>query len=299
MPTPTQAILATLASPIVGWGVKSFVARGSRSRPSRLASATAPLGLALGAAVGLAILGVSVAWPPRTGLNRLLTIVMPLAVLIECSTIAPRASDRFRWVCRVSLACGTGWILLIGSVYARGESADFPVTRLALALGILAAGQMGTQASLSRLGARARSSVVLFTLAAAMASAGLLTALKGYLGLGLASLPLVTALIGVALAGRGSENQDSSSGAVALGVVALFGLVIVGRFFGRLGEVEAVVILLAPELSWIVERAGQTRKSTAWRPWVHLAIVLSPLLILLVRGWLEFTRFRAELLGTP
>ena len=126
--------------------------------------------------------------------------------------------------------------------------------------------------------------------------------------------PLAGALAGALLADGGGRPTRGRSGCgevsgtpglpglTAVGLVALFGLVVVGRCFGRLGSAAALLILLAPLLAvlplgigrLLPESAGQCLLRSA-RYRILLALV--PLVIVVIVAKADFDTRLGRLVG--
>jgi hypothetical protein len=99
---------------------------------------------------------------------------------------------------------------------------------------------------------RARGMAVVVSLIVAASGAGVTIMLSGYSSGGQMGLPLTAALTGTAacLLVRVSVPIQ---GVIGLGVVGLFSLLLIGRFFGELAMSHAVLLFLAPLLGWLTE----------------------------------------------
>jgi hypothetical protein len=121
--------------------------------------------------------------------------------------------------------------------------------------------------------------------------------LAGYLAGGEAAIVLAAALGGAALASRSIGAGAATQGTIGVGVVGLFGLLLVGRFFGRLSTGAAITMLFAPLLCWVAEWPPLERQ----KPWLKaalcLALVAIPLAFVLAAAQLHFNREMAPLLG--
>jgi hypothetical protein len=114
--------------------------------------------------------------------------------------------------------------------------------------------------------------------------------LSGYLTGGKAALPLAAGLAAVAIASRLVTSRTACSGAVDIGMISVFGVLILGRFFGELSTGRAIAIFLAPLLCWATELPVlRTRK-----PWivaaVRLALVALPLAAVLFLAQRDFAK---------
>ena len=133
---------------------------------------------------------------------------------------------------------------------------------------------------------------------AAITSAGLAIMMAGWVRGGAVALTLAAALGGAVLVahrsapGRGG-SQAGLVGLSAAGIVALFGLLVIGRFFGRLGSAPAALLLMAPLVAAIA--AGLSRfapdnpaaivaRSTRYR----LLLAAVPLVAVLIAAKADF-----------
>ena len=125
--------------------------------------------------------------------------------------------------------------------------------------------------------------------------------MAGYIKGGAAALPLATVLIVFALSSKfrvierllGKDQnlfrtKEIKTPAIGIGLVSLFSLVWIGRFFGQLTSTDAVAIFFAPTLCWITELPLLRNKSPAMKSVICLAAVIIPLTILLANAKHEF-----------
>ena len=89
----------------------------------------------------------------------------------------------------------------------------------------------------------------------------------------------------------------SAPSIVGVGVVGLFGLLFLGRFFGRLSTGCALAMLLSPLMCWVAEIPRLRPR----QPWLlgslRLVLVAIPLLVVLAAAKRDFDRDMAPLLG--
>ncbi len=101
--------------------------------------------------------------------------------------------------------------------------------------------------------------------------------LAGYIAGGAAAWPLVAALAGTSVAASRIARPLASEGAIGIGVVGLFGLLFIGRFFGALTTERALVLFFAPLLCWVTELPLLRHR----KPWLvgllRLVLVALPL----------------------
>ena len=313
MPDPGLYLLALAMS----GGVSALVMlAGTWRQPSRgqaRISLVWLIGIGLGLALGWWRLRLLPAWPPVNGLGRLLLIVLPAAFVMELVAGTPRAPAWLGWLLRVGLCAATGRILLHDSVHLQEShlpGVEWPIVAVLAVAALLLA---GVWILLARLSKRIAGESVVVTLGIASLCAGLLIMLAGYVSGGAAALPLAGALCGTAAGAcfrsrlRGEADRAAATSgigavsiaAVSIGVVGLFGLLFVGRFFGGISNWQALTVFLAPLLGWITELPG-LRWLGPWRTGaLRVALVAIPLLILLAEAKREFDREMAPLLGTP
>lgn len=247
--------------------------------------------IGLGLAAGCYAMDLRWHWPPVNGLDRLLTIVAPAALLVEMLSSLRKTPRWGAWTLRLGLAAMTPRILLHGSVYLSGSAGAWPLWQMVLTLaacgGVLAAVWVLLVALFER------SSGVSISIVLGMTTlcAGLTVMMAGYLNGGAFAFPLVAALVttsaATCLASPLLPAPQSPAG-VGFGVVSLFGLVFVGRFFGELSTVCALTLLLTPLLCW----ASELHLLRSRKPWligsVRIVLVAIPLAIVLVVAKREF-----------
>lgn len=298
MPDLLQYVSATALAA----GVSAVVAllAGAPRAPASAArgKAVCALAMAAGMAAGWCVLRLPVSWPPASGLSRLLTIVLPLALAIELMSAGFTLQRWLAWCGRLALAMSAGRILLHGSVYLGSGEAGWSAM-LAAGVYLLGGGLLIlVWTLLSWLSRRAAGVSVTLSLAQAALCGGLATMLAGYLSGGAASLPVAGALAGCALAnGLRKFPGDGFKGAIGVGTVALFGLLYVAHFFGQLSAARALVIFLAPILCWASELPVLHRQPAWRRGLVRLALVAIPLVVVVVLAKRDFDRDTLPLLS--
>lgn len=241
MPGPSrilQAVLLSAGLPVV---VLVLSARHRRGR-----DIGAVPGTVLGFFAGCAWLGLWPRWPPREDLDRFLLILIPAVAVVELAAVVV---GKWAWPVRLGIAGSAAWILLSGTVYleelAGPGSREWTRGQTWLILGGLALGLGGVWASLTGLVRRKGGRGVVLALALASAGAGIAVLFSGYATGGLPGLPLAAALAGVLLTSWYLGPLDLT-GAVGLGTVGLFSLLVLGRFFGELSTSHAIGIFLFP-----------------------------------------------------
>lgn len=286
---------------LISSGASALVvlALGGVRRPPSAArwNAACVLAIAFGLALGGALLGLPLGWPPASALARLLAIVLPAAIGVELLAGFERVPRWLAWSLRLTLAASAGRILLHGSVYLAGEKSEWTAWQEALTLAFCAAALGTVWALLVWLASRTPGVSIPFVLCEASLAGGAAIMLAGYLAGGETALVLAAALAGAAIATSVVGVRAAPRGLVGVGVVGLFGVLFIGRFFGRLSTGAALTVWLAPLLCWATETPPLRNRP----PWLKGAVCLSlaaiPLAFMLVFAKLEFDREMRPLLG--
>jgi hypothetical protein len=121
-------------------------------------------------------------------------------------------------------------------------------------------------------------------------SAGLVILLAGYIQGGAAALPPVATMATVALVSWALSKQTDHQAAIGIGLVALFGLLMIGRFFGEVSATSALTIFLAPLLCWTTELPPLRRRSGWIIGAIRLLLVAIALAVVLVQAKAKFDR---------
>jgi hypothetical protein len=262
-------------------------------RPAR-ASAGAVLGAATGLLAGCWMLGLMPQWPPREDRDRLLLVLVPALVGVE---LLAALSGRLRWLAwlgRVVVALGAGRVLLHGTSYladlAGPGTREWTPGQAGVILGGLAVALAGVWAALAALARRTPGRSVPLALALTCAGAGGTVLLSGYAGGGQLGLVLAAALLGAVAASLALGDVSAVRGVVGLGVVGLFALLVLGRFFGQLATGHAVLLFGAPLLCWLPELPHLRRVGPRLRALARVALVLVPVVVALTLARQDFLR---------
>jgi hypothetical protein len=281
MPDPVfllelMAGAAVLAAAMVlawGWPWRAAI-------PARIALGEA-LGVGIAFFLGFGLLGRWPRWPLLEAEDRLVAIVLPAVLIVEVvAALLPPASRWLAWFLRLGMAASVAPVLLHSSQYL--TDAAGPGTRLwatgqailwlgglAVALGLVWLGLV----VLARRGSGRASTVAL---AVVCAGAAPTIMVSGYATGGPPLLPVAGALVGTAAASLLLPLPRGASAAIGVGVVLLFGLLVIGRFFGELHTVYAGMLLFAPLLMWLLEFLPG-KKQRPWRRAVlGVAVVTIP-----------------------
>ena len=305
-----DAAIASVIVVLVIFGLRQWALRKWRKTPSQgvfIIHLACILGISAGLAVGYATLSLELAWPPTNALGRLLIVVLPVTLVIELISGIPCVPRYVTWLLRILLALMIPPVLLYGSVYL-SDSSDWNAIQTVVtpgACGMLLAGVWGL---LLRLASRSPGLSIPSSVCLALLCTAATVMMAGYLKGGASALPLVSTLmatmIAMLLATRRlrKRRQDftpshlDSHGILGIGVVGLFGLLFIGRFFGEISNSDALIILFAPLFGWVTE----TRLLRNQKPWVvaclGLTFVSIPLVVVLVLAKRNFDREMAPLL---
>jgi hypothetical protein len=319
MPDPFQCSIALLASLLAS----SFAVAGSqwvlRARTHRLANPIGIFALAAGLVAGLSVLRFELTWPPANAINRFLAIVLPGAVVVELisgltvTTMVPVRHVKsvgllsvVALILRFGLFAAVGRILLHNSVYlsSTSGSADEITNWLSAALLIVGVVLPGVTWNLLRnVADRDVPASIVVSLSMSIMTAGLAIMLAGYIRGGVAAIPVSASLMGtVAISPwifRGSRawHDQYFAGIMGVGLIALYGLLWIGYFFGQLTAVNSIVIFVAPLLCWISELPVFREMTGRRKVVLRLMVVAIPLLMLLLCAKQTFDQKLAPLMA--
>lgn len=303
MPDPLLYLQAMGSAAIVSTILLLAMIWVRRSATATWLNSACVLAIGLGLAIGYAVLSLRVVWPPVNGLDRFLAIVVPVTLGIELVAGFQSVPRWAAWLLRISLAAAIPRILLHGSVYLSGSADDWTVwqalTALAVCVGLLAV----LWCLLAWLSQRTPGVSIPLALCLTIQCVGLTVMMAGYIKGGAAAFPLAATLVATTLAAGlvapriGASAAFDGTAILGIGVVGLFGLLFIGRFFGRLSTGCAVTMLLSPLLCWATEIPLLRHR----KPWLvaslRMALVAIPLLVVLAVAKREFDREMAPLLG--
>lgn len=265
------------------------------ARLGRLSSlgGTADWSWAVGAGVIVAS-GVTDAWPhwpPLEDRARFLTLIVPLTLLVE-SVAAVAQSRKVAWGLRCALAAAVAPILLYKTVYLadlRGEnSAEWSNAEAILTLGGLATLLAIVWTTMSALQARTSARTVPWLLAFDAAATSAVVMMSGYFRAGVLGLGLAGAIFGATIAALFVQRPRAIAGSIGMGVIGIFSVVVMGRYFGALTTSLAMCLLLAPLVAWAVEAPWLRRISPGRRGAARFACVLVPLLLAMLVAERQF-----------
>jgi hypothetical protein len=283
MPDPILIGKAFAAALVLSLVVTLLFGRTSRAR---VVPVGALLAVVSAAVLGLWMLGLLPHFPPREDFDRLLLIVLPAAVVAE--TIAA-GWNRAGWVPRGVVAALAAPVLLYGSVYVTDLSGPgsraWPPQKACLIFAALAALLLAAWKALDRLAIRMAGPTPLLCVTGAVLGSGAVVMLSGYATGGQMGVPLAAGLGGVALGSLAAKGKPGCESALGVGVVGLFALLVVGRLFAGLTDLNAALLFAAPLLGWLPEFL-RTRRGV--RLAVGLTLAALPVVVALVLAQQKF-----------
>jgi hypothetical protein len=208
--------------------------------------------------LGTRLLGVRLEWPPEEDRHRFLLILLPATVVVALLAALLDRRPWAAWLVRLLLAVAAAPILLHDSVHLRdtpgAESRKWTTAQTVLILGGLAVGLLGVWAALDRMARRRGGATrARVALAVTLAGAAATVMYSGYVIGGQLGLPLAGALFGTAVVSWPLSRWAEETASVSIGVVGLFGLLVIGLFFGSLTTWHAGLLFAAPVLCWVPE----------------------------------------------
>ena len=297
MPEPSLYLEAMGAAAVVSAICVLAMAGGRRPASTTRLNSACVVGIVLGLVAGYDALSFRWAWPTRHGLDRLLTIVVPMVLGMELIAGFQCVPRRAAWCLRLVLAAVTPTILIYGSLYVSGTDRVWTLWQAIAALALCSALLAGVWGLLAWLSARSPGVSIPLALVLTIQCAGLAVMLAGYIKGGAAAIPLAATLAATALCARLKEKTTVVPTVLGIGVVGLFGLLFIGRFFGRLSTASALAMLFAPLFCWATEVSFLRRR----KPWLvgslRLVLVAIPLVAVLTFAKRNFNRDMAPLLG--
>jgi hypothetical protein len=245
------------------------------------------LGVGLGFYAGCWLLQRRPHWPPSEDQDRFLILLMPAVFGVELLAVFPRISRRLIWLLRLAMVAGTARLLLHGSIYltdSLGPDRWSPAQAI-LILGGLAVALAAEWTLLELLARRAPGRSLPAALALTCAGAGVTVMLSGYFTGGQLALPLAASLAGCTTASLLLNQPPRSDGWLGPGIVGLFGVLVVGRFFSNLSTIHALILFFAPLLSWLPELPYLCRIRPAVRDLIRLTFIAIPVSVAALRAW--------------
>jgi hypothetical protein len=221
------------------------------------------VGLGAGFLLGCWVLGNRPHWPLREDQDRFFVLVFPAVMLVELLAVSQKTP---RWIViplRAAVVIGTAPVLLLGTSYLSDQggpgTAEWSTLQACLILGGLAAFLATVWSLLSLLNPRAPGVTHALCLAIASAGGAIVVMLSGYASGGQNGLTLAAAVCGAAVTMAALRWSHRATRPLGAAIVALYSLLVVGRFFGELGSTDAALLFASPLLGWLPELPGLGR----------------------------------------
>jgi hypothetical protein len=292
MPDPWLLLQGMAAAAVVAAGVLLALSRPWAEPSATRTAIGMTLGVALGFLVGCLAIGIWPRWPPREDIDRFLLVLLPALIVVDLLATMSKLPRYAPWFWRGLLSLTAAPILLYNSIYladlAGPGSREWTTPQAVLILAGLAAALLGAWLGLAALANRPSGRVLPLVLAMVSAAAALTIMLSGYATAGQLGLPLAAALAGVGLASLTLRGAVDTSGAVGVGLVGLFSLLVIGRFFGVLTALHAVLLLTTPLLAWLPEFLPALRLARWRRGTLQIALVILPLIFVIAEARQKF-----------
>jgi len=251
-------------------------------RPARTSVGTV-LGMALGFYLGCWFLGVRIHWPPAEDQDRLLLLVFPAVIAVELVGAFPGRVRWLAWLLRFIVALGAAPVLLHNSIYMSEQAGpgtrEWTPAQTWMILGGLGVALLCVWELLALLTRRTdgRPVPVAVSLSLACGIAAVTVMLSAYASGGQLGLPLAGALAGATLASLVLSGRPDVNGVLGLGVVGLFAVLVIGRFFGQLTTVNAALLFFGLLLCWLPEAPYIRRAGPQLRGIARVVLTAVPL----------------------
>jgi hypothetical protein len=133
--------------------------------------------------------------------------------------------------------------------------------------------------SLALLTRKTRGRSIPLAVAFACAGAAVTVMLSGYASGGQMGLPLAAALAGATVASLALSAPFEGDGLLGLGVVGLFGLLVIGYFFGQLAFGHAALLFFGLLFCWVPELPYLRRLGPRLREILRVVLVGVPVIL--------------------
>lgn len=292
MPDPGLMLEAVAGAAIAAGAILLLGAWPWRAPPPTRTSVASVLAVAAGFYVGCWRLGLRPRWPVAEDQDRLLLVLFPAVVAVEFAAACLARFSWLAWPLRWVVAAGGARVLLHATSYltelAGPGSREWTAAQTWLILAGLGVALAVVWTSLALLARRAPGRSIPLALAVTSAGAAITVMLSGYASGGQIGLPLAAALAGATVASLALPKPPDVEGVLGLGVVGLFALVVVGRFFGQLSATHAALLFFAPLLCWLPELPPLRRPGPALRGLMRVALTAIPVAIALALAQQKF-----------
>ena len=150
------------------------------------------------------------------------------------------------------------------------------------------AGLAAVWAALIVLAERSKSRRVPLALAIACAGSAVAVMLSGYASGGQIGLVIAAALFGAVLGTFALSGTLQTVELSGVGMVGLFALLVIGRFFGQLSTTNAALLFVAPLFAWVTEIPAVRRRGFVIRGVAGLMVAAIPVVVALILAQRQF-----------
>jgi len=141
---------------------------------------------------------------------------------------------------------------------------------------------------LTQLTQREPGRAVPFTVAIACAGTAVAMMMSGYASGGPLAMPLGGAVVGLLCASLVLKGDVDVTGVLGVVVVGLFGLLLIGHFFGELTWTNAALLFFAPLLGWLPELPFVRRVKPRLRASLGVVLTVIPVAVALALAQQKF-----------
>ena len=280
------AAAAAVMLGLVGWPWRT-------GRPT-LVDAGWSVAVTAGLFLGCWYLEIRPHWPPREDLDRLLAVIIPAVLGVELLAAFPKVPRWLVWPLRLVIAAGVARVLLHGSGYitdhAGPATSEWSPTQQCLIYSGLAVIGTAVWVGMDLLARRSPGMSVPLCLAVVIVGSAVTVMLSGYATGGQSGLPLAAALVGSTAAAALLPQSSPKTAQLGVPIIGLFSLLVIGRFFGDLTTMHAILLVFAPLLAWIPE-LNYPRPLPSWaRGLLRLILVGALVSVVLVQAQRKFAQ---------
>jgi hypothetical protein len=260
------------------------------------------VGVGLAFFLGGLVLGVRLYWPPREDQDRFLGLLLPAVVVVEGLAACANTPRWLLWSLRGVVAASAARVLLDHTTYltdlAGPGTREWTPVEAGLVLGALGLALIAVWALMVPLTHRVPGPWVPLALAGVCAGAAFIVMRSGYLTGGQLGLVLAAALAGATLPVLAVPALQQCTGGIGVGVVGLFGLLVIGRFFGQLTTAHAALLFSAPLLCWVPVLLQIPKLPASVRGLLMLGLVGVPVSVAVTQAQEQFKQ-DAKTLSSP
>jgi hypothetical protein len=277
MPDAAQILKGTAAAALVTAILLALLRSRWVRQPRGEISLAEVLSFAAGLYAGCLVLGIRPRSFLREDQDRLLAILLPLALAVELLASRRNCPPAVALALRSLVGIAIVPILLFGTSYvsdvAGPGTREWSAATLTLVLGGCAAGFLAECSALAALARRGNAIAEIAGLAIVCGGTGVTIMFSGYASGGQIGLALSAALAAVAAIRWATSGNSPPEGILTLALAGLFSLIVIGLGFGELSPVHAGVLLAAALAGSLWELPHPRRIAPAIRTLGKLATI--------------------------